>query len=620
MADNSKLFSEFPPVTTQAWMDKIIADLKGADFEKKLVWKTTEGFKVNPFYRAEDLEGLKQTEALPGEFPYVRSTKKDNNWLVRQDIEVEDVKAANAKALDILNKGVDSLGFTLHKKDVNEASIATLLEGIYPEAVELNFKVCVKLSATFLTLLTAYYTKKGYDLAVLKGSVNFDPIRRLLTRGKELDNYLEVTEEVIRAAAQLPKYRVIGVNAIALNNAGAYISQELGYALAWGAEYLTKLTEKGLTADEAAKRIKFNLGVGQNYFMEIAKFRAARLLWAQIVDSFAPQSSCSAKMKIHAETSTFNKTIYDAYVNLLRTQTEAMSAALGGVDSLTVTPFDITYKTPDDFSERIARNQQLLLKEESHFSKVVDAAGGSYYIENLTASIAEQAWKYFLSIDEKGGFFAAVKEGYIQDQVAASGNARRSALASRREDLLGTNQFPNFTETALSKIESVDADGCGCHGACPQSSAKVLDFKRDAADFEALRLSTEKAAKCPKAFMLTIGKLSMRLARAQFSGNFFAVAGYEIIDNLGFPTVQEGVAAARKAGADIIILCSSDEEYADYAPIAKAAIGKDAILVIAGAPACMEELKIQGIENFINVRSNVLDTLKQYNTKLGIAL
>lgn len=620
MADNSKLFSEFPPVTTQAWMDKIIADLKGADFEKKLVWKTTEGFKVNPFYRAEDLEGLKQTEALPGEFPYVRSTKKDNNWLVRQDIEVEDVKAANAKALDILNKGVDSLGFTLHKKDVNEASIATLLEGIYPEAVELNFKVCVKLSATFLTLLTAYYTKKGYDLAVLKGSVNFDPIRRLLTRGKELDNYLEVTEEVIRAAAQLPKYRVIGVNAIALNNAGAYISQELGYALAWGAEYLTKLTEKGLTADEAAKRIKFNLGVGQNYFMEIAKFRAARLLWAQIVDSFAPQSSCSAKMKIHAETSTFNKTIYDAYVNLLRTQTEAMSAALGGVDSLTVTPFDITYKTPDDFSERIARNQQLLLKEESHFSKVVDAAGGSYYIENLTASIAEQAWKYFLSIDEKGGFFAAVKEGYIQDQVAASGNARRSALASRREDLLGTNQFPNFTETALSKIESVDADGCGCHGACPQSSAKVLDFKRDAADFEALRLSTEKAAKCPKAFMLTIGKLSTRLARAQFSGNFFAVAGYEIIDNLGFPTVQEGVAAARKAGADVIILCSSDEEYLDYAPIAKAAIGKDAILVIAGAPACMEELKIQGIENFINVRSNVLDTLKQYNTKLGIAL
>lgn len=620
MADNSKLFSEFPPVTTQAWMDKIIADLKGADFEKKLVWKTTEGFKVNPFYRAEDLEGLKQTEALPGEFPYVRGTKKDNNWLVRQDIEVQDAKAANAKALDILNKGVDSLGFTLQKKDVNEASIATLLEGIYPDAVELNFKVCVKLSATFLTLLTAYYTKKGYDLAVLKGSVNFDPIRRLLTRGKELDNYLEVTEEVIRAAAQLPKYRVIGVNAIALNNAGAYISQELGYALAWGAEYLTKLTEKGLAADEAAKRIQFNLGVGQNYFMEIAKFRAARLLWAQIVDSFAPQSSCSAKMKIHAETSTFNKTIYDAHVNLLRTQTEAMSAALGGVDSLTVTPFDITYKTPDDFSERIARNQQLLLKEESHFAKVVDAAGGSYYIENLTASIADQAWKYFLSIDEKGGFFTAVKEGYIQDQVAASGNARRSALASRREDLLGTNQFPNFTETALSKIESVDAAGCGCHDACPESSAKVLDFKRDAADFEALRLATEKAAKCPKAFMLTIGKLSMRLARAQFSGNFFAVAGYEIIDNLGFQTVEEGVAAAREAGADVIILCSSDEEYADYAPIAKAAIGKDAILVIAGAPACMEELKIQGIENFINVRSNVLDTLKEYNTKLGIAL
>ncbi|MDD3162349.1 MAG: methylmalonyl-CoA mutase small subunit [Bacteroidales bacterium] len=620
MADNSKLFSEFPPVSTQAWMDKIIADLKGADFEKKLVWKSTEGFKVNPFYRAEDLEGLKHTEALPGEFPYVRGTKKDNNWLVRQDIEVEDVKAANAKALDILNKGVDSLGFTLQKKDVTEAGIATLLEGICPKTVELNFKVCVKLSTTFLTLLTAYYTKKGYDLAVLKGSVNFDPVRRMLTRGKEMENYLEVAEEVIRAAAQLPKYRVIGVNAIALNNAGAYISQELGYALAWGAEYITKLTDKGLAVDEVAKRIKFNLGVGQNYFMEIAKFRAARMLWAQIVDSFAPQCDCSAKMKIHAETSIFNKTIYDAHVNLLRTQTEAMSAALGGVDSLTVTPFDTTYKASDEFSERIARNQQLLLKEESHFSKVVDAAGGSYYIENLTASIAEQAWNYFLTIDEKGGFLSAVKAGIIQDEVAASGNARRSALASRREDLLGTNQFPNFNETALSKIETTEATGCGCQDTCPEPAVKVLDFKRDAADFEALRLATEEAAKRPKAFMLTIGKLSMRLARAQFSGNFFAVAGYEIIDNLGFPTVEEGVAAARNAGADIIVLCSSDEEYVDYAPIAKAAIGNDAILVIAGAPACMDELKTQGIENFIHVRSNVLDTLKAYNTKLGIAL
>ncbi|MGL5318772.1 MAG: methylmalonyl-CoA mutase family protein, partial [Bacteroidales bacterium] len=322
--------------------------------------------------------------------------------------------------------------------------------------------------------------------------------------------------------------------------------------------------------------------------------------------------------RIHAETSTWNLTVYDAYVNMLRTQTEAMSAALAGVDSLTVSPFDVAYKASDDFSDRIARNQQLLLKEESHFDKVVDPAAGSYYIENLTNSIAEQAWNLFLAVEEKGGFKAAVTANEVQNDVNKAGAARRDAIAKRREILLGTNQYPNFNEKASDKIQiqATKSDaGCACGAA---KELVTLDFSRGSSDYEALRLATDKAAKRPKAFMLTIGSLAMRLARAQFSCNFFACAGYEVIDNLGFETVESGVEAALKAGADFIVLCSSDEEYETFAPAAKAAIADRALLVVAGAPACADELKAQGITEFINVRSNVLETLKGYNAKVGI--
>ena len=611
------LLADFPAITTEEWMAKINADLKGADFEKKLVWKTNEGFNVMPFYRLEDVAELKTTTSAPGEFPYVRGTKTDNDWYVRQDIDATCAKTANAKALDVLNKGINSLGFKLNKNELSAEYIATLLNGICPECVELNFRICIRCAAQLATLLADYFKAQGADLAKVEGSINCDPINRMLLKGKEL-NQAEVAEiavATVKAAAALPKFRVIGVNSLSLNNAGAYCSQELGYALAWGAEYMTMLTEAGLTADEAGKAIKFNMGVGGNYFMEIAKFRAARMLWAMIVKAYAPACDCAAKMRVHAETSTFNKTIYDAHVNLLRTQTEAMSATIAGVDSLTVNGFDVTYKESDDFSERIARNQQLLLKEESHFDKVTDPSAGSYYIENLTNSIAEQAWKLFLEIQNEGGFFAAVEAGKVQEAMKATSAKRLKDVSARKEVLLGTNQFPNFSEMAAEKItkEACTCTNCGCE--TPRGLA-TLPTVRAAQEFEDLRLATERSAKRPKAFMLTIGNLAMRLARAQFSCNFFACAGYEVIDNLGFETVEAGVEAAQKAGADIIVLCSSDDEYAEYAPAAFKAIDGKQIFVVAGAPACMEDLKAAGIENFIHVRVNVLDTLKAFNAQL----
>lgn len=618
MADSKEtLFSDFPAVSTQEWMDKITVDLKGADYEKRLVWKTNEGFKVKPFYRQEDLEGLKTTEGLPGQFPYLRGNKKnDNTWFIRQDIQVDNPEEANAKALDLLNKGIDSLGFKIKGKDVSEEFIHTLLKDICCECIELNFKTCQRQTVKLARFVTQYFKEKGYAPEKLQGSFNFDPIGKMLKKGKDRSELIPTAKELIEILTSYPSFRCIAVNSLQLNNAGAYIYQELGYALAWGNQYLACMTEAGVPVDTAAQKIKFNFGISSNYFMEIAKFRAARLLWAQIVNEYKPSCLCACQMIAHAETSHFNLTLFDAHVNLLRTQTEAMSAALAGVDSMTVTPFDQAYESPNEFSERIARNQQLLLKEEAHLNRIVDPAAGSYYIENLTVSIAKQAWELFLQVEEEGGMTEAVKAGRIQEAVNGSNKARHEAVSKRKEILLGTNQYPNFTELAGEKSPLTSACCCGNENEESDTEFASLNTDRAASEFEALRLQTEHSGKRPKAFMLTIGNLAMRQARAQFSCNFLACAGYEVIDNLGFPSVEEGVKAAINAQADIIVLCSSDDEYAEYAIPAFQEVNGRALFIVAGEPACMDDLKAAGIENFIHVRCNVLETLREYNKKL----
>ena len=617
MSNNrEKLFTEFTAPTTQEWLDKIEVDLKGADFQKRLVWRTNEGFNVQPFYRREDLKDLKTPDALPGEFPFVRSNKKDTNaWYVRQNIVVSDPKEANQKALDILNKGVDSLGFYFPGDLVTAETVETLLDGLYLEIIEVNFCTCKRRSLDLAKLLVAYFEKKGLDKEKVVGSIDWDPMEKIVMKGKDTTPVLALAPQLVEVLKDYPNFRCIAVNSEALNNAGAYIVQELGYALAWGNEYLQQLVDAGVDVDLAAKSIKFNMGVSENYFMEIAKFRAARLLWAQIVKQYEPKCDCACQMVVNATTSKYNQTLFDSYVNLLRSQTEAMSAALGGIHSMVVTPFDAPYEQATDFSERIARNQQLLIKEESHFDRIVDPSAGSYYIEHLTNALAAEAWKVFLRVEEEGGFLAAIKAGTVQDDINATNAKRHGDAAKRKEFLLGTNQFPNFTEKSEGKKPL--APNCACKHS-GDADVPALHTSRLASDFETLRLTTEKAKKVPVAFMLTIGNLAMRQARAQFSCNFLAAAGYQVIDNLGFPTVEEGVDAALKAGADIVVLCSSDDEYAEYAIPAFKYLDGRAMFVVAGAPACSEDLKAAGIENFIHVRVDQLKTLQEYNAKLGI--
>ena len=616
---DNKLFNEFPQVPTELWEKTITEDLKGADYEKKLVWRTNEGIRVKPYYRKEDIAGIDFRNSSPSEFPYVRGNRKsDNAWEIRQDISVSGISEANAKALDALAKGAGSVGFITNGNIKKADHIVSLLKGIDLAKTPVHFIIDGGIPG-FYTLLAEAAGAMKADPSKLRGSIDTDPLGRLTISGgyyvsEEADMKL-LAENASAASGKSPLYNTIGVNGSIFQNSGSTIVQELGYTLAMGAEYMAVLTGKGLSADAAAGSLQFNLAVGSNYFFEIAKIRAFRLLWAKTAQAFGASEE-AAKAYIHSVTSDWDKTLYDPHTNMLRLTTEAMSAVLGGTDSLTVKPFDINHREPNGISDRIARNTQIVLKEEAYFDKIVDPASGSYYIESITDSIAAEAWKVFLKVEKEGGYTAAFKKGTIQADIEATAAKRISDITSRREVILGTNQYPSFRETMIKEIDK-NVYGKNQVSAAAQV-AKPLKMIRAALAFEELRLKTEKSGKCPKVFMLTIGSLSMRLARSQFSSNFFACAGFEVIDNNGFKSIDDGIAAALNVKADIIVLCSSDEEYATLAPELFTKLNKKAVMVVAGNPPCTDELKAKGIENFISMKSNLLETLQYYQKLLKI--
>ena len=611
---SEKLFTEFPPVPTEKWEEVITADLKGADYERKLVWKTGEGFNVRPYYRAENLEGIKFLGSQAGEFPYVRGTHAHNRWRVHQTVSVVCPKEANAEALKILNAGVDSLGFCIASADFSAADLDMLLKDICIPAVEITF--CGEKMANVAELVLAKVEKEGIAKEDVRIAFCIDPLVKGLSSKGDFcspngEKCIARIVELIHKTKEYKHVRIVTVAGQTFGNSGSTIVEELAFTLSAGHDYLVRLTDAGLDVDAAARKLRFSFSVSSNYFMEIAKFRAARMLWANIVKGYGPAKNCACKMQIHAETSRWNQTVYDPYVNMLRGTTEAMSATIAGVHSLEVMPFDASFENPTEFSKRIARNVELLLKNESHFDQVVDPAGGSYYVENLTQSIAAEAWNLFLEIEEKGGYTEAYKAGLIVERIKASAAAKDKNIATRRQTLLGANQYPNFTEVAGKEItaESVTRK---------QAEGNVLVPYRGAMAFEEMRLQVDRSGKEPKAFMLTCGNLGMARARSQFSCNFFACAGIKVIDNTYFKSIEEGAKAALESKAQIVVVCASDDDYAEAAPKVKELLGGKAILVVAGAPACAPELEAQGITNFINVKSNVLETLKFYLKEMGI--
>lgn len=613
MEKSKKLFEEFPPVSTEQWEAVIEKDLKGADYNKKLVWKTAEGFAVKPYYRSEDLDGISWIGVKPDEFPYVRGTKQNNLWLVRQEVNVEDVKKANAEALDAIKRGANSIGFKLEFDklySINE--ISELLNGIDAKSIEINL-YNNKYHLPLLEMIA--------KIPNLHGSLNYDPLTRYIRRGTWfITEKTDIELACILVKANIPGLQTIGVNNHIFTNAGATIVQEMAVSLSVAVEYLDKLTASGLKVDEIAPKIRFNVAVGQNYFMEMAKMRAYRLLWAKIIKAYGGKEK-NAKLRIHAFNAMINLSLYDSYVNMLRTTTGAMSAVLGGIDSFSVTPFNVPYEASNDFSGHIARNQQLILKEEAHFDKVADPAAGSYYIENLTNSIIKAVWDLFLKIQDEGGYLAAVRNGMIQKMIKENAAKRFNNVATRREVLLGTNQYPNFTETMKTTPEAWVFEANSRRS--DRAEVETIDTFRVAQQFEKLRYATDvysRDNKRPVAWMLTYGNLAMLKARSQFASNFLACAGFQIVDNAGFKTVDDGIEAARKAKPEIVVICSSDEEYGNGNALKIfEALKDETIVVLAGNPAeTADVLKEAGMQYFIHVRSNVLETLQEFQKKLGI--
>jgi methylmalonyl-CoA mutase len=624
--NTAKLFSEFSPISTQQWEEKIIEDLKGADYYKKLVWKTPEGISVKPYYRSEHISALPYLGAFPGHYPFVRSNKTiDNTWEIRQCVEVSNIREANHIAVATLTKGATAL--SLDVSEVESASdLAELLKDIPLEKTDIHY-YSSRNYPLLLNQLVEVCKKNNFDTKQLRGSFDFDPISYLLLHGDfyhhESVDFGQAFDLIKLGGKIAPEFRFISINGHYIHNSGGNIIQELAFTMASASEYVALLTGKGLTADEVLPRLNFILSSGSNYFMEIAKFRAVRLLWARIAEEYNPGDKNAMKAYVHAITSNWNKTVYDPYVNMLRTTTEAMAAAVASVDSITVNPFDTPFKEADDFSRRMARNQQILLKEEVYLDKVIDPAAGSYYIEQLTESIATHAWELFVKVEQMGGMTRAVKDGFVQDEVEKNANTRRQDVANRRQVLLGTNQQPNQDERMLEKIQEEILEP---EAEKTETTYKTLNLGRASDAFEDLRLATEifidTGNKQPEVFMFTTGNLTMRKARASFSSGFFGCAGYKVIDNPGFKTIEDGVDAVKKQNPEIVVICSSDEEYIDLVPeICKQIKSADskAILVLAGYPKDqIESFKQAGIEEFIHVRSNVLETLAGFQKKLGI--
>ena len=454
----------------------------------------------------------------------------------------------------------------------------------------------------------------AWEIAKCPCAPGADPLMKLVT------GTLESTLKV--AFDELAKADAIAVNSRIYHNAGGNAVQELAFALATGVEYLRQAEQRGVSIDVAAPKFTFGFAMGADFFMGIAKLRAARLLWARVVAACGGNAE-SQKMHIHASTSLWNKSKLDPYVNMLRSTTEAFSAVAGGCESLFVGAFDNVVRTPDEFSQRIARNTQVILSEECHFDHVVDPGGGSYYVESLTSQVANAAWAIFQQIEKDGGMTKALEAGVPQKQVKAVAAKKAEAIAQRRLSLIGVNVYANATEKPLEgSLESEPAPHkctCGGHGnVAPQ--VETLATSRGAEPFEKLR-GAVSASGDAKVFLANMGPLRQHKPRADFSTGFFQAGAFEVLENRGFQTVDEAAAAAIASGARVVVICSTDDTYPEIVPaLAPKLKAANLIVVVAGYPTDhIDAFKQAGVDEFIHIRSNCFQVLSGIATKLGIS-
>ncbi len=650
-----ELKKDFPSPTYDEWKAKVEKDLKGASFEKKLITKTIEGINLNPIYTRESL----QKNSLLDQYPGSGSTRAsdvagyfNSEWLINQRIELSDADEFNTALKDALNRGQNSIYISLDKasklgldadyaetNDVGNgglsisglSSLSRSLDGIditkHPIFISTGFS-----SVPFVSILSAYCKRNNIDISKLTGSVEADPIGYWALEG-ELPVPVNSAISGIKTSLDwkiknAPMLKTCNVSSLPYVNSGANGVQELAFMLATTAEYLRKLIDLGANINDAAQNIKVTLGIGSSFFAEVAKLRAAKVLWKNLISAFGGNKKSQA-INIFAISSQFNKTKFDPYVNMLRTTTETFSAIMGGIDSLQVAPFDSVFSTPDDFSRRIARNTQIILKEEAHFGNTIDPAGGSYFVENLTEKIAKKAWEKFQQIEKNGGMIESLKDNFIQNEIEEVYTERAKLIAKRKSVIVGTNMYANPTEELLAErkvkskelqkrradflqkfrvsksheenesvLKALDVLSRECNEDSIDVAAdailqgatlgeitnscrvnvndldrvKIIPIiKRRAAEpFEELRIKTEAIEKTtgnkPSVFLATMGSLKEFKGRADFSRNFFEVGGFNVKYPNGFTTSDEATTEAINSNSKIVVVCSTDGNYEKLVP------------------------------------------------------
>lgn len=639
----TQLFDDFSPSTDDEWLEATIASLKGKPFDS-VVGETIKGITVQPMQRQADVADVPHLDAAPGQFPFVRGTRPDGYltqpWLIAQHLPYPDPAAFNAALKADLQRGQTAVLLTPETHIETAADAAAALAEIDLSAVPLLVHPD-RYGLPLLALLRA-----GLPHTDLHGGLFNDPLAMLVQRGNaKISQLYEESAQITRwAADNAPNFTTLAVNTAVYHHGGAHAVQELAFALAGGVDHIRKLQERDLAVDDIAPKMRFVFAVGGDFFIEVAKLRAARLLWAQVVQAFGG-GEAAQKMIVHAETAVRNKSRLDPYVNMVRTTTEAFAAAVGGVDSLATAPFDETFTTPDEFSRRIARNQQIILQEEANLTQLADPAGGSYTVEWLTDQLAQRAWALFQEIEARGGMLAALQGGFPQKLVAETAAQRQQALAKRKDVLVGVNMYANVGEQiavsseqyAVSGEQSpatrypplatlADAIVAAKDGATLSELTSALRQEakgaavepvrpyRLAAPFASLRRRAaayaQQHGRPPRIFLANMGPLRQHKARADFVRGFFEVGGFEIIYPQGFATPKEAVEAAEGSGATAVVICSTDDTYPDVVPPLVSRLKAqqpDAVVILAGYPKDqIEAHKAAGVDEFIALGADCL--------------
>lgn len=708
--ESERLFGEFPYASYEEWRKVAEKSLKGASFEKKLISKTYEDIEIQPIYWQSDVEDLPHMGCLPGFPPYVRGNGPlgyiEKPWEVSQEINGGDPEALNRAILHDLERGQTEFNFLLDYAglaglDADEAvtgdvgrdgvsisslaDLARVLEGIDLDKTPVYIQAGA-MGLPVLALLGAYMRHQGKSTEKLRGCIGMDPLGLLVSTGvmpySLEDAYDAMAWTTVWAKDHAPRLQTLLIQGHPYHDAGGSAVQELAFAAATAAEYLGEMRARGIYVDDAAARMRFSFSSGSDFFLEIAKLRAARLIWSQIAEAFGVSDN-ARKMYMHVSTSGWNKTVCDPYVNILRTTTEAFAGVMGGADSINIGTFDRAIRPSDEFSRRIARNIHFILNDEAKLTIPVDPSGGSYYIEKMTDSIARKAWALFQEVEAKGGMSKALQEGFPQGQAAQTAARRKANIARRKDIFVGTNMYPNTIEKPLAvnpvdhkTIKRVQAELLAGYrssvdktalqawldalteakqeggGAVVEAAVQAalsgatlgtlacvvqtadavvpsispINIHRGAEIFESLRKASEayrdKTGSPPMVFLANMGPIPQHKPRADFTTGFFETGGFEVLKNDGFPTVEEAARAAADSGAPVVVICSTDDTYPELVPplvkLIKEA-GPDTTVLLAGHPGdLVETFKQAGVDDFIHVRANCYELLLKLMKQKGV--